>query len=818
MYEDGMTVLAIEDNMGDAVLYRQALTSKSKYKYHFHHAMTAKEGLALFEQLQPDCVLLDYNLPDSDGLSVAGELLKKAREAVPIIMLTGAGDEALVVRALKLGVRDYLVKDIDGEYARLLPLVLQGVMSEQTSLQQKRQHRIALTEYQNKLQEVQDRLKAVVETTADGIFILSAQGVIESANPACSEMFGYPLDDMVGKPFNQLVPEPNSNSDARFLARYIQSGETDTRRATRVVNGVCSDGSVFPADLVLSLLELPSGVFFAATVRDITARKENEHALIRAREEAEKANLAKSTFLATMSHEIRTPLFGIVGTLDVLKHTSGLDQNQQSMISTARTSAETLQGIIDNILDFSKIEADKLTLDIAPLSLEAEIETIGEALRFVAAESNVELLLYADPALPMVQGDSIRLQQIFFNLMGNAIKFSRVPEQRAGRVMLSVELQAEDSDSVDIVCRVRDNGIGMSKSVQALLFQSFTQGEDSITRRFGGSGLGLVITKHLVELMAGRIEVESSKNQGSIFTVYLKLNKSPVPSEHISSDLSGLQILLIRTAHEPAWIMEQYCRHAGAEVTTVDRDAVVGKFQDLVNPNSKLVIVIDTQGDEIIFHEVREQLRQQAGGMNLRFVLLDRGIRQYSHRYDDTIILDLNAASRSALLNAVAASAGRETRLKTRSPTDALRDYTFQQTADVARAEERLILVADDNSVNRKVLERQITMLGYSADFAEDGEQALSMWRQSSYGLLMTDCHMPKMDGYQLTRRIRNDEKEGEQMPIIAITADALKETVNKCYSVGMQGCLTKPMGLEQLKEVLGQWLPAEKNRIAPGS
>jgi PAS domain S-box-containing protein len=808
MYEDVRTVLAIEDNLGDAALYRLALTSKSKNKYQFHHALTAKEGLALFEQLKPNCVLLDYNLPDSDGLSVASKILEKVGDTVPIIMLTGAGDEALVVRALKLGVRDYLVKDIDGEYARLLPLVLGGVMSEQRSLEQKQEHELSLAEYQNKLQEVQDRLKAVVATTADGIFIISDQGIIESVNPACGKMFGFPQDAMVGQPFNQLFPEPDFGSDAGFLKRYARTGETEITRVSLILNAVRMDGSVFPADLVISPLELQSGVLFAATVRDITSIKENERALIRAREEAEQANLAKSTFLATMSHEIRTPLYGIVGTLDVLKHTGGLDQSQQAMLNTARNSATTLQQIIDDILDFSKIEAGKIELNIAPLSLERVIEVIGEALQFVAAESNVELLLYADPALPMVKGDSVRLQQIFFNLVGNAIKFSGVSSERAGRVMLAVQMQAENNDSVEIICQVRDNGIGMSTDVQERLFQSFTQGEYSITRRFGGSGLGLVITKHLVELMGGRIDVQSEANKGSIFTVSLKLAKAPVASQTPSSDLSGLQILLIESDHEVAWVLESYCSYAGAKVITVNIDAVVEQFRDLVTLTSNLVVVIDTQGDEAIFHALREQLLQKTDGINLRFVLLERGMRKYSRRYDEAITLDINAASRSALLNAVAATAGREPQRVNRQPAEESPESPVCQTIDEARAEERLILVADDNAINRKVLERQITMLGYSAEFAEDGAQALLMWRQSSYGLLMTDCHMPEMDGYQLTRNIRKEEREGKHMPIIAITADAMKETVSKCHAAGMQGCLTKPMGLEQLKEVLVKWLP----------
>jgi len=546
---------------------------------------------------------------------------------------------------------------------------------------------------------------------------------------------------------------------------------------------------------------------FVAFAIDITERKQAEAELIRARKEAETANRAKSTFLATMSHEIRTPLNGVVGAIDVLGHTS-LAQNQRDLIRTARDSSLMLMSIIDDILDFSKIEAGRLELERAPLSLQTLVEEVGEALQSMAQSKNVELLLYCDPALPEVWGDPVRLRQILFNLTGNAIKFSTDIPDRSGQVVVSATLRSRETRKTHFHLQVRDNGIGMSREVQQNLFHPFVQAESSTTRRFGGTGLGLVISRRLVEMMGGHIELQSAENEGAVFSLFLNLDTEADAIARSGAELQGLQVLLVAKEEPAARILESYLRHAGAAVTVTNADETVDRCKQLPFASEGLIVAIDSQGGKTITQRLCQRLRNEVGECRPRFVLIGRGQRRYARRYgDDSLALDLNAMRRATLVNAVAAVVGRE------SPDVAEQAQQEPPTGpilsrDEAQAAGRLVLLADDNKINLEVIRHQLRMLGCAADVAEDGREALEKWRNGCYALLLTDCHMPEMDGYELARAIRSEEGSGQRIPIIAITADAMKGTAEKCLATGMDDYLSKPMQSHQLRDMLDKWLP----------
>ncbi len=544
-----------------------------------------------------------------------------------------------------------------------------------------------------------------------------------------------------------------------------------------------------------------------AFVTDITQRKEVEAQLIQAREEAEEANRAKSTFLATMSHEIRTPLNGVVGTIDMLERTSLLPY-QQDLVRTAKESARMLQGVIDDVLDFSKIEAGRLELESIPLSLEVLLETLGKNLNHLAAKQGVELLIYCDPWLPPVKGDPVRLNQILFNLAGNAIKFSKNLPNRSGQVLISVAMREQMADQVEVVLRVEDNGIGMSAEVRERLFQPFVQGEGVTTRRFGGTGLGLVITQRLVELMGGRIEVQSESDRGSTFSVFLTLESvQETSNDAMRKSLEGLLVLLIKDDDEPARILESYLRHAGARVAPVPPSQALAACQELCDGTAKAVVVIDNHGDKRISSPVLEVLRREARASDPHFILVERGRRRYPRiDQEDSIALDLNAMRRGTLINTVAVAAGWESPEDTAEP-DITLSTSVSVSVDEARAAGRLILLADDNETNRKVIGQQLNMLGYGVGLAEDGKQALAKWQADDFDLVLTDCHMPVMDGYQLSRRIRELERGARRSPIVAISADAMKGTAEKCLDAGMDDYVTKPIQLHELRAVLDKWL-----------
>ncbi|MEJ2529445.1 MAG: PAS domain S-box protein, partial [Gammaproteobacteria bacterium] len=662
------------------------------------------------------------------------------------------------------------------------------------------------TSGKRQLAQLQIRLQAIVETANDGIIVINRHGTIESINPAMGLIFGYSAQEMIGSNVSMLMPEPHRGNHDGHLQRYLHTGESTIIGIGREVEGKRKDGTVFPMDLSVNELRLSSGIHFSGIIRDISERKEAEKNIVKAREEAIAANRAKSTFLATMSHEIRTPLNGVVSTIDMLAHTSLLPP-QQDLVETAQDSAILLQGIIDDILDFSKIEAEKLELEQVPIALEPLVEKLGENLQHIAKTHGVELLIYVDPTLPHIIGDPVRLRQILYNLTGNAIKFSSDQPDRSGQVVVSILLQRRMDGRANICFQIMDNGIGMSPEVKKRLFKPFVQGEGETTRRFGGTGLGLVITQRLVEIMGGSIDITSAEGEGSTFTVHLTLEETTELPPIETSNLEGVKVVLL-TRDEAAKILTSYLRHAGAEVVLEDANHAVEICKEQCVDTDELVVLIDTRGDLNSSTALRNTLRKVFDMIDRRFLFVERGNRRYARPHEeDGMTLDLNAMRRKTLLNAVAALAGRE------SPeqnifTQMQQALDVPQSVDDARAQGRLILLADDNPTNRKVISQQLGMLGYLAETAENGAEALEMWRNGDYTILLTDCHMPVMDGYQLSESIRREEPTGTRIPIIATTADALKGTAQRCFDAGMDDYLTKPMKLQHLQETLEKWAP----------
>ncbi len=506
--------------------------------------------------------------------------------------------------------------------------------------------------------------------------------------------------------------------------------------------------------------------------------------------------------------------------IDVLHQTS-LNGHQVEMVDLIRDSGYSLLTIIDDILDFSKIEAGRLELEQAPISVIDIVENACGMLDHLADKKDVELMLFIDPRIPeMVLGDGLRVRQVLVNLVNNAIKFSSGRTQ-VGKVSVRVLLAQEQplAGQAEIEIQVIDNGIGMDEETQARLFTAFTQGDTSTTRRFGGTGLGLIISRHLVKLMGGKLMLSSTLGRGTTFSVCLPfvLPKNTDNIVHPPSEVAGLRCLVIGGQDSLAQDMATYLMYGGAHVEHVADLAQVRSLIPGLAPG-RWIWIVDVANTPNMLDALRDHA-DHLQELDINFVAIERGSRRVPHvKYANLVSVDGNALTRRRFFNAVAAAAGR-TNEKVQAQTPSKHDETLPPPSHLeALRNGRLILVAEDNETNQKVILRQLALLGFAADIAENGRQALELWRSGNYALLLSDLHMPEMDGYDLATAIRAEERGLRRMPILALTANTLKGEADRCHAAGMDDYLSKPLQLANLKATLDTWMPTAQTAPVEGA
>ena len=540
-------------------------------------------------------------------------------------------------------------------------------------------------------------------------------------------------------------------------------------------------------------------VRFTGTHSDVTERKTAEEA-------AHAANHAKSEFLANMSHEIRTPMNGVVGMADILMQTE-MQPSQRRMLGTIHDSALALLHILNDVLDYSKIEAGMLQVESIATHLRELTEDVAELMLTNASAQAIELSLFVSPQLPQwIATDPNRLRQVLLNLLGNAIKFTHGGEQRRGRVDLTVEPCALGDGAQGLRLVVSDNGIGIDEEAQRRLFQPFTQADESTARRFGGTGLGLSISQRLVALMHGRITVQSRLGEGSVFTVELPLRESrPARATAADPRLDGVQVIALSLKPSGMKVVPTYCTAAGASFSlAADLDTARELAREALARGPTVVLL----GLSASALDAELDLPQGVG--------LVRLLRRTGDRAADASTVLARPLRYLELVRALLlASRAREasTALAHGERRQGLQRPAAPQVEQACR-ERRLILLAEDNETNREVLLEQLHILGYAAEVAQDGEIALRMWRlghgRQRYALLLTDCHMPRLDGFELTHAIRASEPAQDRVPIIAVTANAMQGEAQRCIERGMDDYLSKPLRLHELGRMLAKWLPQQ--------
>ncbi len=660
----------------------------------------------------------------------------------------------------------------------------------------------------DQLQLREEKYRRLIETATAGYWHIDEYEYTVEVNQALCDMLGYNKDQIIGKKVSDFIDtQAEQIYDVEFKKRLTKRDRhydlIFRRKNNELLYAHMDATSVF--DETGRLL----GSF--AVVTDITDKILVQKELAREKDRAEEANKAKSQFIANMSHEIRTPLNGIMGMAELLVETA-LEEEQKNLVQVMSAEADALLVIINDILDFSKIEAGKMELEEIGFDLRKMFEDFSDTMALQAGEKGLDFLSFLDPAVPAaLKGDPGRLRQILINLVGNALKFTK-----KGEIFVSGKRMSETSEKVVVLFEVTDTGIGIPKDKQELIFKSFSQADGSTTRKYGGTGLGTTISKQLVEMMGGEIGLESHEGKGSRFWFTIEFQKEEsagLESDNLDTDLTGICVLVVENNEAHQNILSEYLTSLGCccvEAKTGESGFAMLEKQGLDHPVDIILAAAGLPG--VDGFDFAGQIRLSGRFKDLPVVLTatrgqagdgrrcrDIGINGYLSKPIRKTELQMTLASVLGMIDQP---------MEQQNPL-VTRHYINEQQKKPAK-----ILVVEDYPTNQQIALRHLNSAGFDVALAENGAEAVALFKKTRFDLIFMDIQMPLMDGYEATKQIRSIEERMSgnldkplHTPIIATTAHAMKGYREKCIRAQMDDYLTKPLKRKQLIGKVAHWI-----------
>lgn len=821
-------------------------------------AENGRIGIDLFKKESIDLVIVDLRMPEVDGLEVISYIGKESPDT-PIIVASGTGVIKDAVEALRLGAWDYLLKpvnDLDVFVHTIKRCLEQAELRKENkkykeNLEEEVKLRTAeLSEYKEKLENLleertialgqsEEDYEALFESASEAILIMTGEDATHIKDPAITtcnkkamKIFGCERDLIIGKTTGMFSPEIQSDG----MASKTKFGD----KVNHALSGTSqffewqylrSDQTTFEAEVSLNGTEIRGVYHIQAIIRDVSERKKTEKALIDSKkrteslnkelqkaiekanllaQEANDANRSKSEFLANMSHEIRTPMNGILGMAEIIMDTQ-LTADQYQYMETIISSGNSLLDIINDILDFSKIEAGKLSLEEIDFDLRILIENVNDVLAIKAQEKGLEYTCdIDDDVYSLLIGDPCRIRQILINLIGNAVKFTD-----AGEISLTISVEKETQDQIDLKFTVKDTGIGISEEKISLLFDPFSQADTSTTRKYGGTGLGLTISKCLSEMMGGGIGVSCREEKGATFWFMAVFRKQRIQAEPVisfSNDIRNCKILVVDDNRTNRIVIGKLlksweCEHDEAE----DAGTAISKMSVAASNGQPFdVVLIDFKMPGMDGETLGKTIRNVELLRNTRMVLMTTiGKKGDPYRlekigFDAYLTKPVKKNLLFDCLRAIVSDTENEGALE-------LRPIITRHNIAESKKKNIRILIVEDNKTNREVAVIILQKIGYKTDVVINGIEAVSAVQEKEYDLVLMDVQMPEMDGLTATQEIRRIENESpdlipgnrKRIPIVAMTAHAMQGDREKCISAGMDDYISKPVRAGDLSKVI---------------